>query len=183
MMTRREPEILEIIKEKPTIEQSELAAMLGITRSSVAVHIANLQKKGYILGRGYIVNNGDYIVGIGAANVDVHGRSKKAINLHDSNPGHMNTSAGGVTRNVSENFARLGGNVKLITAVGDDVYADKICAECTAAGIDISHILKVDILRQHIFRFWMRKAICLSHFPICRYYRKWTSSSFTPKAI
>ena len=143
-MTRREQEILEIIKEKPTIEQSELAAMLGITRSSVAVHIANLQKKGYILGRGYIVNNGDYIVGIGAANVDVHGRSKKAINLHDSNPGHMNTSAGGVTRNVSENFARLGGNVKLITAVGDDVYADKICAECTAAGIDISHILKVD---------------------------------------
>ena len=59
MMTRREQEILEIIKEKPTIEQSELAAMLGITRSSVAVHIANLQKKGYILGRGYIVNNGD----------------------------------------------------------------------------------------------------------------------------
>lgn len=44
-MTRREQEILEIIKEKPTIEQSELAAMLGITRSSVAVHIANLQKK------------------------------------------------------------------------------------------------------------------------------------------
>ena len=75
MMTRREQEILEIIKEKPTIEQSELAAMLGITRSSVAVHIANLQKKGYILGRGYIVNNGDYIVGIGAANVDVHGLS------------------------------------------------------------------------------------------------------------
>ena len=108
-MTPREREILEIIKNKPTIEQSELAGILGITRSSVAVHIANLQKKGYLLGRGYIVNQGDYIVGIGAANVDVHGRSKKAINLHDSNPGHMNTSAGGVTRNVSENFARLGG--------------------------------------------------------------------------
>lgn len=143
-MTPREREILEIIKNKPTIEQSELAGILGITRSSVAVHIANLQKKGYLLGRGYIVNQGDYIVGIGAANVDVHGRSKKAINLYDSNPGHMNTSAGGVTRNVSENFARLGGNVKLITAVGDDVYADKICAECISAGIDISHILKVD---------------------------------------
>lgn len=143
-MTPREREILDIIKKKPTIEQSELAGMLGITRSSVAVHIANLQKKGYLLGRGYIVNDGDYIVGIGAANVDVHGRSKKAINLHDSNPGHMNTSAGGVTRNVSENYARLGGNVKLITAVGDDVYADKIRSECIAAGIDISHIMKVD---------------------------------------
>ncbi len=143
-MTPREREILEIIKSKPTIEQNELAGMLGITRSSVAVHIANLQKKGYLLGRGYIVNDGKYVVGIGAANVDVHGRSKKAINLHDSNPGHMNTSAGGVTRNVSENFARLGGDVKLITAVGDDVYADKICSECSMAGIDISHILRVE---------------------------------------
>ncbi len=44
--------------------------MLGITRSSVAVHIANLQKKGCLLGRGYIVNEGNYVVGIGAANVD-----------------------------------------------------------------------------------------------------------------
>lgn len=143
-MTPREHEILEIIKNKPTIEQNELASMLGITRSSVAVHIANLQKKGYLLGRGYIVNNGNYIVGIGAANVDVHGKTKSTIKLHDSNPGHMNTSAGGVTRNVSENFARLGGNVKLITAVGNDVFADKICSECISAGIDISHILKVD---------------------------------------
>ena len=143
-MTPREHEILEIIKSKPIIEQNEIAAILGITRSSVAVHIANLQKKGYLLGRGYIVNNGNYIVGIGAANVDVHGKTKKAIHLHDSNPGHMSTSAGGVTRNVSENFARLGGNVKLITAVGNDVYADKICSECILAGIDISHILKVE---------------------------------------
>ena len=101
-MTPREREILEIIKNKPTIEQNELAAMLGITRSSVAVHIANLQKKGYLLGRGYIVNDGNYIVGIGAANVDVHGRSKKAINLHDSNPGHMNTSAGGVKERIGK---------------------------------------------------------------------------------
>lgn len=143
-MTPREKEILEIIKDIPTIEQNELARMLGIARSSVAVHIANLQKKGYLLGRGYIVNEGDYVVGIGAANVDIHGRSKNAINLHDSNPGHMSTSAGGVTRNVSENFAKLGGKIKLITAVGDDVYADKICSECMSAGVDISHILKVD---------------------------------------
>ena len=69
-MTPREREILEIIRKKPTIEQSELAEMLGITRSSVAVHIANLQKKGCLLGRGYIVNEGNYVVGIGAANVD-----------------------------------------------------------------------------------------------------------------
>ena len=143
-MTPREREILEIIKGNPTIEQSEIAQMLGITRSSVAVHIANLQRKGHLLGRGYVLNTESYIVGIGAANVDVHGRSRKEIKLYDSNPGTMNTSTGGVTRNVCVNFARLGGSVKLITAVGNDVYADKIISESVAAGIDMSHILKVE---------------------------------------
>ena len=41
-----------------------------------------------------------YVVGVGAANLDIHGRPKKAIVMPDSNPGDMNASAGGVTRNV-----------------------------------------------------------------------------------
>ena len=28
-----------------------------------------------------------YVVGVGAANLDIHGRPKKAIVMHDSNPG------------------------------------------------------------------------------------------------
>lgn len=90
-----------------------------------------MQKKGYILGKGYIVNESAYVLGVGAANVDIHGRSKKPIVMHDSNPGHMNTSAGGVTRNVCENLSRLGVSVKLISAVGTDVYADQIRRECS----------------------------------------------------
>ena len=100
-MTERESEIFHIIQQNPAISQNELAAKLNLARSSVAVHIANLQKKGYLLGKGYIVNESAYVLGVGAANVDIHGRSKKSIVMHDSNPGHMNTSAGGVTRNVS----------------------------------------------------------------------------------
>ena len=80
-MTQREREIFEIIKKNPMIEQSQIAAMLNIARSSVAVHISNLQRKGYILGKGYLLKEQDYVVGIGAANVDIHGHSKKAINL------------------------------------------------------------------------------------------------------
>ena len=34
----------------PLISQKELADKAGITRSSVAVHISNLMKKGYITG-------------------------------------------------------------------------------------------------------------------------------------
>lgn len=138
-MTEREAEIFRILQQHPSISQNELAAQLNIARSSVAVHIANLQKKGYILGKGYILNDEGYVLGVGAANVDIHGRSKKAFVMHDSNPGHMSTSAGGVTRNVCENLARLGASVKLITAVGTDVYADQIRRECRAAGIDISN--------------------------------------------
>ena len=92
-MTEREQEIFHIIQQNPAISQNELADRLGIARSSVAVHIANLQKKGYILGKGYIVNNSFYVVGVGAANVDIHGRSKAPIVMRDSNPGHMFTDA------------------------------------------------------------------------------------------
>lgn len=79
-----------------------------------------------------------YVVGVGAANVDIHGQSRQSIILHDSNPGHMHSSAGGVTRNVCENLARLGADVRQITAIGDDANGDLIRRECTAAGIDIS---------------------------------------------
>ena len=44
-MTQREREILALIEHNPMISQQELADALRITRSSVAVHISNLQKK------------------------------------------------------------------------------------------------------------------------------------------
>ena len=56
LMTDREQEILEIIKENPMVSQQELADILNITRSSVAVHIKNLMKKGYITGKGYNIS-------------------------------------------------------------------------------------------------------------------------------
>ena len=142
-MTERERQVFNIIKTNPVIEQSELARRLGISRSSAAAHIGSLQRKGYLLGKGYIVKEESYIVGVGAANVDIHGKSRESIIMHDSNPGHMHSSTGGVTRNVCENLSRLGANVKLISAVGDDVYADMIRRDCTAAGIDISRLYSV----------------------------------------
>ena len=51
-MTQREAQILQWIRENPMISQQELADRAGITRSSVAVHISNLMKKGYIGGKG-----------------------------------------------------------------------------------------------------------------------------------
>jgi pseudouridine kinase len=81
------------------------------------------------------------VVGIGAANVDVHGRSKNPIVMRDSNPGLLCTSVGGVTRNILENLVRQGVSAVLLTAVGDDVYGEKILRDSAAAGIDVSHVL------------------------------------------
>lgn len=84
--------------------------------------------------------NKPYVVGVGAANVDLNGASNAPINLRDSNPGHIRLSAGGVTRNVCENLARLGTDVKLLSCVGDDVFGTFIRTESEAAGIDLSHL-------------------------------------------
>ena len=58
-----------------------------------------------------------YVIGIGAANIDVHGKSREPIVMRDSNPGHLRTSAGGVTRNVLENLSRLGVRTRLISCL------------------------------------------------------------------
>ena len=81
-----------------------------------------------------------YVVGVGGANVDLCGRSYAPIAPHDSNPGEIELSAGGVTRNICDNLARLGADVKLISAVGDDLFSELICRQSAQAGIDLSHL-------------------------------------------
>ncbi|WP_352418512.1 PfkB family carbohydrate kinase [Proteiniborus sp.] len=140
-MTLREKEILSMIKVNPMISQQEIADYLGITRSSVAVHISNLIKKGYIRGKGYVLNEEEYVTVIGGANVDIQGFSFNKLKLNDSNPGKVKVSAGGVGRNIAENLSRLGVRTKLITAFGDDLYGNMIANECRTAGIDIDNCL------------------------------------------
>ena len=86
------------------------------------------------------MGNQPYIVGVGAANLDLNGASCAPIHLRDSNPGHISLSAGGVTRNVCENLARLGADVKLLSCVGDDVFGSYIRRSCVEAGIDIRYL-------------------------------------------
>ena len=62
MITERERQLLDWIAENPLISQQELADKAGITRSSVAVHISNLMKKGFIQGKGYILQMSPYVV-------------------------------------------------------------------------------------------------------------------------
>ena len=94
-MTQRERELLNWIAENPLISQQELADKAGITRSSVAVHISNLMKKGYIAGKGYVLRNPSYAVVVGGVNMDIGGHSAEALVPNDSNPGKVTMSLGG----------------------------------------------------------------------------------------
>ena len=137
-MTQRERQILNWIEADPMISQQELANRAGITRSSVAVHISNLMKKGCIAGKGYIVTRSPYVTVVGGMNMDIGGRPYKKLVAKDSNPGAVRMSPGGVGRNIAHNMSLLGLDVRLLTAFGDDMYAQKLAAVCGELGIDIS---------------------------------------------
>ena len=143
-MTSREREILEILKKEPMIAQQALADRLKLNRSSVAVHIANLMKKGYIMGKGYIVSEEKKVTVIGGSNIDLQGFPNESLKLYDSNPGKIETSLGGVGRNISENLAKLDIPVRLISAVGNDFYGQKLIKESEKMGIDMKSSLISD---------------------------------------
>ena len=142
-MTQRERQILQWIEADPMISQEALAERAGITRSSVAVHISNLMKKGYIAGKGYIVRTAPYVTVVGGVNMDIGGTSAGALVAQDSNPGAVRMSLGGVGRNIAHNMALLGVDVRMLTAFGDDMNAQRIAASCGELGIDISQCLTV----------------------------------------
>lgn len=142
-MTNREREVLKCIEENPLISQNELAAKLNIARSSVAVHIANLMKKGLIKGKGYIIADNYYVSMIGACNIDVAGIPFTKLINKDSNPGKVSFSMGGVSRNIAENLRRLDIKVELLTVFAGDVYADLLKKNCMDLGIKIGNSLSM----------------------------------------
>jgi pseudouridine kinase len=142
-MTQRERQILNLIAANPMISQQELADSLDITRSSVAVHISNLLKKGYIAGKGYVLRTGNYAVVVGGVNVDIGGRSHAKLVEADSNPGKVSITLGGVGRNIAHNMSLLGVDVKMLTAIGEDVYGNRIAESCRTLGIDASRALRL----------------------------------------
>jgi pseudouridine kinase len=144
VMTSREQEILALIRKDPMIPQQEIASRLGISRSAVAGHIMKLTSKGIIKGRGYVVSTTPFVAAIGGANMDIHGKPARALRRHDSNPGTVHSSPGGVARNIAENLARLGADCRLISVVGNDHYGQLLLQQCRDAGIDMQHVQQID---------------------------------------
>jgi pseudouridine kinase len=77
------------------------------------------------------------IVVIGAMNIDILATADP-LHLHDSSIGSIQTSYGGVGRNIAENIARLGIPVHLCSVIGDDAFGESMLAHAKDVGIDVS---------------------------------------------
>ncbi len=75
---------------------------------------------------------------IGGAHLDRHGILRGPMVLGTSNPGAVHVAFGGVARNVSENLARLGAEVTLVSRVGCDAAGREVRHHVANLGIDAS---------------------------------------------
>lgn len=82
-----------------------------------------------------------YILVFGASIVDIFGFSKSKYRSYNSTPGAVKTSFGGVCRNIAENMARVGANVKFISILGDDANGEKMKEHGAKYGYDMSDSL------------------------------------------
>ena len=74
---------------------------------------------------------------IGAACLDMNVQPRTpVIEPARSNPGSISWGWGGVGRNIAENLARLGANVQLVTAVGNDQWGTQLLTQLDDLGID-----------------------------------------------
>lgn len=136
-MTNREREILKLIEKNPLISQNELADILGVSRAAVATHIHNLFKKGYIKGRGYLLNKEKIVSVIGAVNIDVIGVVNKKIHLNNSNPGKIKYYLGGVGRNVALALTKLNISNHFLSVYGNDAYGEAFIKDSNLNNLDI----------------------------------------------
>ncbi|MGS0764685.1 PfkB family carbohydrate kinase [Syntrophomonas curvata] len=134
-LTLREKELYEVLKREPLISQDELSRRFGITRSSVAVHISNLMKKGVILGKGYVFNEAASAVVIGESciNIEVRGENEKTA---------IDIIYGGFALEFSRALANYGVNVKVITVTGNDDIGNEIISRLREREIDTGSIYR-----------------------------------------
>lgn len=84
-----------------------------------------------------------YIAVVGGVNVDIGARAQSVLVQGDSNPGRIRLNPGGVSRNIAHNMALMGLRVEMMTALGDDHYAELIAASCAGLGIDLRRSVRI----------------------------------------
>lgn len=81
------------------------------------------------------------IVVIGAANIDIKGKPKNAIQWGTSNPGDIRISHGGVARNIAHYLGLLNIPVTFLGAVGDDEEGREILEKLRNAHVQVKEVI------------------------------------------
>ncbi len=77
---------------------------------------------------------------VGGINIDIEGCPFQKLKSEDSNPGKILLAYGGVGRNIAENAARLGGEVAMVSVIGDDQMGRGAKAQLAELGVDVSRV-------------------------------------------
>lgn len=81
-----------------------------------------------------------YVLVIGATLLDTKGKPVAGLAPGMSNPAEIRSTRGGTARNVAENLARLGADVVLISAVGDDTTGRQLMIQTAEAGVNLDYV-------------------------------------------
>ncbi|MGD0152236.1 MAG: PfkB family carbohydrate kinase [Thermacetogeniaceae bacterium] len=140
-LTAREQEILEILKRDPMISQDELAEKLKITRSSAAVHISNLMRKGYITGRGYIFNERSGILVVGLTVLEIWASSGHHAD-NNAEAGQIEFAFAGNGCLLALELARRHLESNLITFLGRDAVGEQIYDHLLQKGVKVQNSIR-----------------------------------------
>ncbi|NLB89179.1 MAG: winged helix-turn-helix transcriptional regulator [Syntrophomonadaceae bacterium] len=135
-LTSREQEIVNVIKKNPLISQDELAEIFDISRSSVAVHISNLMKKGIIRGKGYEFNEEPSITILGDCYLEIN------IDNKVESDSRIDIKYCGVPIEIGSIFTNYGIKPRVVTFLGNDDIADYFLNQLYGLEIDIANIFK-----------------------------------------
>lgn len=82
----------------------------------------------------------EHVLVIGATLLDTKGKPVAGLEPGTSNPAEIRSTRGGTARNVAENLARLGAEVVLISAVGDDPTGRQLLIQTAEAGVNLDTV-------------------------------------------
>ncbi len=81
-----------------------------------------------------------HVLVIGATLLDTKGKPVAGLAPGTSNPSEIRSMRGGTARNVAENLARLGAEVVLISAVGDDPTGRQLLIQTAESGVNLDYV-------------------------------------------
>ncbi len=83
----------------------------------------------------------EHVLVVGGTLLDTKGKPTAGLEPGTSNPAIIRSTRGGTARNVAENLARLGAEVILLSAVGDDLVGERLLAQTAESGVNLDYVL------------------------------------------